>query len=219
MKKDAFSEQRESMVLYQIERRGIVDPRILEAMRSVPRHLFVPEEYIQDAYNDHPLPIGSGQTISQPYIVAFMTNILDLHGDENVLEIGTGSGYQAAVLAQLVKTVHSVERIPELAQHASRTLSKLGITNVQVHQGDGTLGWPADAPYQAILVTAAAPAAPQALLDQLDLNGRMVIPVGTRFYQTLELWKKSKKGCKVQEVLPVVFVPLKGEQGWKENEW
>jgi protein-L-isoaspartate(D-aspartate) O-methyltransferase len=219
MKKDAFVEQRESMVLYQIERRGIVDPRILEAMRSVPRHLFVPEEYIQDSYNDHPLPIGSGQTISQPYIVAFMTNILDLHSDENVLEIGTGSGYQAAVLAQLVKTVHSVERIPELAQQASRTLLMLGITNVQVHQGDGTLGWQADAPYQAILVTAAAPAAPQALLDQLDLNGRMVIPVGTRFYQTLELWKKSKKGCKVQEVLPVVFVPLKGEQGWKENEW
>ncbi len=214
MEIDTFAQERENMVNYQIARRGIVDERVLDAMRAIPRHLFVPAEFQKDAYDDFPLPIGNEQTISQPYIVAFMTNILDLQGDERVLEVGTGSGYQAAVLSMLVKKVHTVERIPALATKARQTLRKLGIKNVDVHMGDGSLGWPKMAPYQAILVTAAAPTAPQALLDQLDLGGRMIIPVGGRFQQALELWHKKKEGLKLQTILPVVFVPLKGKQGW-----
>lgn len=217
MKIDTFTRERENMVNYQIARRGIVDERILDAMHTIPRHLFVPEESQRDAYNDFPLPIGNEQTISQPYIVAFMTNILDLQGNECVLEVGTGSGYQAAVLSLLVKKVYTMERIPALAGKAQKTLQKLGIKNVEVHVGDGSLGWPGNAPYQAILVTAAAPAVPKALLDQLDVGGRMVIPVGGRYQQILELWRRNQDGLKSQTILPVVFVPLKGQQGWKEE--
>jgi protein-L-isoaspartate(D-aspartate) O-methyltransferase len=215
MEIDSYCKDRESMLSVQIAGRGIVDERILDAMRTIPRHFFVPREYQQNAYEDFPLPIGYEQTISQPYIVAFMTNILDLRGNEQVLEVGTGSGYQAAVLSLLVKKVHTLERIPELADRARLTLKELGIKNVDVHEGDGSLGWPQDAPYQAILVTAAAPAAPQALLDQLDMGARMIIPVGGQFHQTLELWQREKEGLKSEAILAVAFVPLKGKQGWK----
>jgi protein-L-isoaspartate(D-aspartate) O-methyltransferase len=218
MKIDPFARERENMVSVQIAGRGIVDERILKAMRTIPRHLFVPQENQQNAYEDFPLPIGYQQTISQPYIVAFMTNILDLQGNEQVLEVGTGSGYQAAVLSLLVKKVHTLERIPELADRARQTLQVLGIKNVEVHVGDGSLGWPQDAPYQAILVTAAAPAAPQALLDQLESGGRMIIPVGGQFQQVLELWRKETEGLKSESILPVAFVPLKGKQGWNVEE-
>jgi protein-L-isoaspartate(D-aspartate) O-methyltransferase len=218
MKIDPFARERENMVSVQIAGRGIVDERILKAMRTIPRHLFVPQEYQQNAYEDFPLPIGYQQTISQPYIVAFMTNILDLKGNERVLEVGTGSGYQAAVLSLLVKKVHSLERIPDLADRARQTLQELGINNVDVHVGDGSLGWLPDAPYQAILVTAAAPAAPQSLLDQLDIGARMIIPVGGQFQQVLELWLRDKEGLKSEAILPVAFVPLRGKQGWNEEE-
>ena len=218
MKIDPFSWERENMVDYQIAGRGIVDERILDAMRTIPRHVFVPEEFQRDAYDDRPLPIGHEQTISQPYIVAFMTNVLDLQGNECVLEVGTGSGYQAAVLSLLVRKVHTVERIPTLADKAQKTLQELGIKNVEVHQGDGSLGWEENAPYQAILVTAAAPSAPRALLDQLDVGGRMIIPVGGRTLQELELWRRNPEGLKFQTILQVVFVPLKGKQGWQEEE-
>jgi protein-L-isoaspartate(D-aspartate) O-methyltransferase len=218
MEMDSFSRERENMVSVQIAGRGIVDERILDAMSTIPRHLFVPTEFQQNAYEDYPLPIGHGQTISQPYIVAFMTNILDLKGNEQVLEVGTGSGYQAAILSHLVKKVHTLERIPALAERARKILQELGIKNVDVHEGDGTLGWLPNAPYQAILVTAAAPAAPQALLDQLDMGARMIIPVGGQFHQVLELWRKEKEGLKSESILPVAFVPLKGEQGWSEEE-
>lgn len=217
MKTDPFARERENMVNNQIARRGIVDERILDAMRTIPRHLFVPEEFQRDAYDDYPLPIGNEQTISQPYIVAFMTNVLDLQGSECVLEVGTGSGYQAAVLSLLVKKVHTMERIPAMAEKAQKTLQELGIKNVEVHKGDGSLGWLDDAPYQAILVTAAAPEAPKALLDQLDVGGRMVVPVGGRYQQILELWRRNQDGLKSQTIIPVVFVPLKGQQGWKEE--
>jgi protein-L-isoaspartate(D-aspartate) O-methyltransferase len=218
MKIDPFTRERENMLSVQIAGRGIVDERILDAMRTIPRHLFVPKESQQNAYEDFPLPIGYQQTISQPYIVAFMTNMLDLQGNEQVLEVGTGSGYQAAVLSLLVKKVHTLERIPELAERARQTLQELGIKNVEVHVGDGSLGWPQDAPYQAILVTAAAPAAPQALLDQLDSGARMIIPVGGQFQQVLELWRREKEGLKSEAILPVAFVPLKGKQGWNVEE-
>ena len=148
-----------------------------------------------------------------------MTDALRLKGDEKVLEIGTGSGYQAAVLSRLVKKVHTIERIGELANQARDLFNEMGLSNIEVHTADGSLGWPDDAPYQAILVTAAAPQAPQALLDQLDIGGRMVLPVGSRFQQVLELWQKEKKDFNRQEILPVVFVPLCGKQGWREEDW
>lgn len=171
------------------------------------------------AYSDGPLPIGSGQTISQPYIVALMTQLLRLKGDENVLEVGTGSGYQAAVLGKLAKQVYTIERYTELADQAAAVLQKLGLNNVRVHIGDGSLGLPEHAPFQAILVTAAAPKVPQSLLEQLDEGGRLVVPVGGRMNQFLELWER--RGAKfVQDVLvPVAFVPLRGRHGWKEDSW
>ena len=191
---------------------------MLHAMRQVPRHRFVPPDYQDQAYDDHPLPIGSGQTISQPYIVAFMTEQLALKGDETVLEVGTGSGYQAAVLARLVRQVHTIERVAELAERAEKIFNELNLTNIKVHVGDGSLGWLPDSPYQAILVTAAAPACPPALQEQLDLGGRMMIPVGERFHQTLELWQRDESGLHCRDVLPVMFVPLKGEQGWNPDD-
>jgi protein-L-isoaspartate(D-aspartate) O-methyltransferase len=213
---DPFSQTREEMVEYQIKARGITDERVLAAMRNVPRHEFIPEEFAGEAYEDHPLPVGGGQTISQPFIVALMTSQLELKGSEKVLEIGTGSGYQAAILAQLAKEVHSVELIPELAAKAQTSLKKLGIENVFVHSGDGSLGWLQAAPYDRIIVTAAAPSVPAELTDQLKTGGKLIIPVGERWNQVLEKWEKTKSGLKRREILSVVFVPLLGEKGWRE---
>jgi len=211
---------RERMVRDQILRRGIIDKRVLAAMQEVPRHLFVPENMQKMAYEDCPLLIGDGQTISQPYIVALMTELLCLKGDEKVLEIGTGSGYQAAVLGALAGEVHSVERLEGLANAARRILKKLSITNVHVHLGDGSLGWRADAPYNGILVTAAAHKVPQPVLNQLADEGRLVIPVGGRMSQDLQLWQRKGGDQFIQKnVLPVAFVPLRGELGWSLKEW
>jgi protein-L-isoaspartate(D-aspartate) O-methyltransferase len=219
MEEDEFRLEREAMVREQIERRGIRDKRVLEALRSVPRHLFVPAEERRYAYHDGPLPIGEGQTISQPYIVAVMTELLELQGDENVLEIGTGSGYQAAVLGRLARTVHTVERYARLAQRAEETLRTLGVNNVFVHVGDGSLGWPANAPYHAIVVTAAAPVVPPALLDQLLPGGRLVIPIGGPEGQMLERWVRKADHLEREVLFAVAFVPLRGAAGWSEGEW
>jgi protein-L-isoaspartate(D-aspartate) O-methyltransferase len=207
------------MVSEQIVARGIRDPLVLDALRAVPRHRFVPPEYADMAYSDGPLPIGQGQTISQPYIVALMTEVLELRGDENVLEVGTGSGYQAAVLAHLAKQVHTIERHAALAERAENILLGLGISNVQVHVGDGSLGLPKYAPYQAIIVTAAAPAVPQPLLDQLDEGGRLVLPVGGTGSQILESWRRQGENFEREAILAVAFVPLRGEHGWKQDHW
>jgi protein-L-isoaspartate(D-aspartate) O-methyltransferase len=179
----------------------------------------VPEPYLNEAYQDHPLPVGEGQTISQPYIVALMTSRLELSGEEKVLEIGTGSGYQAAILAWLAKEVHTVERIPQLAKGAEETLKSLGINNVSVHTGDGSLGWPEYAPYDRIIVTAAAPAVPTELTGQLRIGGRLIIPVGVRWSQMLEEWERTEHGLEKRDILPVVFVPLLGEKGWRTGDW
>jgi len=217
--KDELNQARELMVSEQITRRGVTSPRVLEAMRSVPRDRFVPEDSQAYAYDDYPLPIGQGQTISQPYIVALMTQLLQLEGNEVVLEIGTGSGYQAAVLASIAKTVHSVELLPELSERAARILGELGYLNIHLHAGDGSQGWPKTAPYQGILVTAAAPKPPQALLDQLAEGGRLVIPVGDRGNQELQVWEKVKGDFSHEDIIPVAFVPLRGKEGWHEGQW
>ena len=216
---DTFRKQREAMVYRQIEERGIRDPRLLDVMRRLPRHWFVPPALRGQAYADKPLPIGWNATISQPYIVAAMTELLNLSGDETVLEIGTGSGYQAAVLAEMARWVHTVEYQPELAQQAAQTLSGMQIANVAVHVGDGTLGWPQEAPYQAILVTAAAPALPNPLIEQLAEGGRLVIPVGGLHDQELERWRKSGGQVYREKIFPVEFVPLIGHFGWQKEDW
>ena len=211
-----FGAARKRMVDRQIAQRGLTDNRILEAFQTVPRHLFVPEGQRQFAYSDGPLSIGSGQTISQPYIVAFMTQALELKEGDRVLEIGTGSGYQAAVLAELVREVHTIERHPELAEQAENLLRELGYQNIFVHRGDGTHGLPEFSPYQAVIVTAAAPEVPQPLLDQLADGGRLIMPVGGRSGQVLKRWKKTGDQLKQETLSPVAFVPLIGEFGWKE---
>jgi protein-L-isoaspartate(D-aspartate) O-methyltransferase len=216
---EEFTQQRKEMVRRQIERRGIRDPRLLDVMRSIPRHLFVPVGEAERAYNDGPLQIGSGQTISQPYIVAVMTDLLELKGEENVLEVGTGSGYQAAVLGKMARCVHSVERYPALASKAEGMLRQVGLTDVVVHVGDGSLGWPQGAPYDGILVTAAAPSVPRALLEQLADRGRLVIPVGGQNGQDLQRWQRVGERFEQESIFPVVFVPLRGKSGWGEDEW
>lgn len=216
---DSYQKDRYQMVEEQIAGRSIRNQRVLEAMRQVPRHLFVPPDVRHLAYHNGPLPIGDGQTISQPYIVAVMTSLLALKGDENVLEIGTGSGYQAAILSRLAKTVHTVERHINLAARASQILQELGYTNVFVHHGDGTLGWPETAPYDAILITAAAPTAPPPLLEQLVDGGYLVLPVGNRFSQDLQRWQRTGQHYQTESFLPVAFVPLLGKYGWKEELW
>jgi protein-L-isoaspartate(D-aspartate) O-methyltransferase len=216
---DRFWEARDAMVRDQVEHRRIHNPRLLAVLRRVPRHLFVPPPLRDQAYEDSPLPIGQGQTISQPYMVAAMTALLALNGSENVLEIGTGSGYQAAVLAEMTRSVHTIEIHPHLAQAALALLNSLGLRNVSVHTGDGTLGWPPAAPYQAILVTAAAPDIPVPLIDQLDEGGRLVIPVGGPNGQDLELWRKANGTIYRETLFPVAFVPLRGRFGWQNSEW
>lgn len=210
-----FRIARRHMVEEQITARGVLDSRLLAVMDSVPRHLFIPPDDLAWAYADGPLPIGQGQTISQPYIVALMTELLHVETSDRVLEVGTGSGYQAAVLGLLAADVHTVEVIPELATQAARILNDLCYDNVYVHTGDGSLGWPEAAPYNGILVAAAAPSAPQPLLDQLADEGRLVIPVGGRGYQHLEVWKRTGQDFKRQDNLAVAFVPLRGIHGWK----
>lgn len=210
----AYQAERESMVANQIERRGISDQRVLAAMRSVPRHLFVPEEARADAYRDSPVRIGSGQTISQPYIVAVMTALLKVNAGHKVLDVGTGSGYQAAVLGEIGAEVFSIERHPELAARAENLLDELGYHNIRVFVGDGTEGLEDFAPYDRILVAAAAPSVPQPLLDQLADGGRLIIPVGSRFGQHLEIWVRIGDVFHRTQDIGVMFVPLVGKQGW-----
>jgi len=214
-----YANLRNHMVTEQIVSRGIQDERLLEALRSVPRHWFVPEEYVNIAYSDSPLPIGQGQTISQPYIVALMSELLELQGEENVLEVGTGSGYQAALLAFLATQVHTIERYEALAEKAEKVLMKLGLTNVEVHVGDGTLGLPEYAPFNSIIITAAAPHVPQPLFDQLIDGGSLVLPEGGAGGQMLDRWRKKDGKYKQEHITPVAFVPLRGQYGWKENTW
>ena len=208
---DKYAERRERMVSEQIKARGIRDERVLEAMRAVPRHLFVPPSLQDQAYLDQPLPIGEEQTISQPYIVAFMTELLRPEPGDVVLEVGTGSGYQAAVLSGLVRQVYTIEIIPSLARTAEQRLEQLGFDNVTVKTGDGYLGWPEHAPFDGILVTAAPPEIPSALLAQLKRGGRMVVPVGkSGRTQNLMLLEKSKTSDQIvgRTVIPVRFVPM-----------
>lgn len=202
--------ERAEMVRSQIATRDIRDQRVLEAMREVPRHRFVPLDYRDRAYLDRPLPIGLRQTISQPYIVAVMTELLRPKSTDRVLEIGTGSGYQAAVISRLVAKVYTIEIVPELAERAAKTLAELGYTNVEVSSGDGYRGIPSEAPFDGILVTAAPDEIPQPLIEQLAVGGRMVIPVGN-FYQQLTVIEKTEDGIRKRIVFPVRFVPMTGE--------
>ncbi len=206
---DGFGETRQTMVARQLQRRDITDPRVLIAMGTVPRHRFVPEALGLQAYGDHPLPIGSGQTISQPYIVALMTQWAEVHPGDRVLEVGTGSGYQAAVLAELTDRVFTIELLPELARQAATRLKSLGYGRVQGKSGDGYQGWPEEAPFDAIVVTAAAPLVPQALETQLKEGGRLVIPVESAYgNQTLIRFRKVQGKLVEEASLPVRFVPL-----------
>jgi protein-L-isoaspartate(D-aspartate) O-methyltransferase len=217
---EAFSEfdnARHTMVETQLRRRGISDPALLAAMNTVPRHEFVPPEFRQRAYEDAPLPIGEGQTISQPYIVAAMTGALRLRGSERVLEVGTGCGYQAAILASLARDVFTVESHADLASSAAACLDRLDYANVHVYCGDGTLGLQDFAPFDAILVAAAAPATPAPLLRQLAENGRMIVPVGDVENQELQLIERTGTTFVTTRLEPCRFVPLLGAYGWKES--
>jgi protein-L-isoaspartate(D-aspartate) O-methyltransferase len=211
---DRYRNERKWMVENTIAARGVRDERVLSAIAELPRHLFVQHEDREDAYADHPLPVGCGQTISQPYIVALMTELLHLSGDEKVLEIGTGSGYQAALLGMLAREVHTIEQHAELSEHAQKVILSLGIKNIHFHTGDGSLGLSTQAPFDGIIVTAGAPLIPQPLLDQLTDGGRLVIPVGSRFSQDLQLWWRDGKKYDSESICPVVFVPLRGRHGW-----
>ena len=213
---DPWQVARDRMVETQIAARGITDARVLSAMRKVPRHLFVPEEVRAAAYGDHPLPIGHGQTISQPYIVAMMTSLLQIQPEERVLEIGTGSGYQAAILGILAQEVISLERIPEVARLAQKNLAVSGTRAVRVITGDGTRGYPERAPYDGVLITAATPSIPPPLIDQLAEGGRLVAPVGSRDLQELLRLTRKEKDLLRESFGGVVFVPLLGEHGWEE---
>ena len=209
-----WQRQRDDMVRTQIERRGIVDGRVLDAMRKVPRHLFMPDRLRSQAYGDQALPIGEGQTISQPYIVACMLAALRLKGHEKALDIGVGSGYQAALLSVLCDRVLGVERVPVLGERAARRLEELGYANVRVIVADGTLGHEEEAPYDAIVVGAGAPEAPPPLVRQLATGGRLVIPIGDRYLQRIVTVVKTRHGTTTDEGIGCVFVPLLGEHGW-----
>jgi protein-L-isoaspartate(D-aspartate) O-methyltransferase len=212
-----YPRARDRMVREEVEARGVTDPRVLEAMRAVPRHLFMPAALEREAYGPSALPIGSGQTISAPQMVGIMTAALALTGEERVLEIGTGSGYQAAVLARITRSVVTVERHPELARRAQRILGDLGLDGVVVKVGDGTLGYAGAAPYDRIVVTAAAPGVPQALFDQLKDGGILVAPVGTRAEQTLKRYTKRGAALDEENLCQCVFVPLVGDAGFSEE--
>lgn len=213
-----FAISRRRMVEEQVRSRGVTDPRVIEAMLKVPRHLFVPEALSSQAYNDFPLPIGERQTISQPYMVGVMSEALQLRGDEKVLEIGTGSGYQAAVLALLARQVFSLERIPELARQARRTLDSCGFARVNIRVTDGTYGWENEAPFDGIVVTAGAPAVPRPYLDQLTIGGRLVIPVGDRISQVLvRVTRRGEQDFREERLFGCRFVPLVGNHGWREE--
>jgi protein-L-isoaspartate(D-aspartate) O-methyltransferase len=216
MTEDSYAALRERMVDQQIEARGVVDPRVLAAMRKVPRHLFIPRHLWDQAYNDYPLPIGEDQTISQPYIVALMTELLELQETDRVLEIGTGSGYQAAILAELAAQVFTIDRVASLLAQAEQILTSLGYSNIKTRVGDGTLGWPEAMPFEAIIVTAGAPQVPRPLTEQLALGGRLVIPVGDRWSQTLTCVRKTAEGLKFEYHGGCRFVRLIGEHGWQE---
>lgn len=206
---DEYATLREEMVEKQIRNRGVNDPSVLNAMRVVPRHLFIPEHQKPYAYDDRPLSIGNNQTISQPYIVAFMTEAINPGRDDKVLEIGTGSGYQAAVLAEIVDEVYTIEIVPELADRAKETFDRLGYDNIHTRSGDGYAGWPSEAPFDAIIVTAAPEEVPPPLVEQLREGGRMIIPVGPVYrVQSLQLLTKKNGKLKVRDLLPVRFVPF-----------
>ncbi len=214
MNKDR-ADERAMMVQSQIQSRGVKDLRVLRALEIVPRHLFVPEEFTRDAYCDHPIPIGHDQTISQPYIVAIMTELLVPQEGDNILEIGTGSGYQAAILATICGRVVSIERIPALADAARVSLQRAGVKNVSVFVADGTLGWPEMAPYDGIIITAATPSIPSPLIEQLAPGGRLVAPVGTTQIQELVRLTKNPEGILKERFDGVRFVPLIGKYGWR----
>ncbi|HOA82923.1 protein-L-isoaspartate(D-aspartate) O-methyltransferase [Thermodesulfovibrio thiophilus] len=214
---DKYKHLRELMVETQILERGIRDKRVIEVMKKLPRHLFVPENIIDDAYDDRALPIGHGQTISQPYIVALMTELIELKGDEKVLEIGTGSGYQSAILAELAREVHTVERVLQLAEESRKRFERLGYKNIKVYIRDGTEGVPEEAPFDRIIITAATPEIPPPLVEQLKEGGIVVAPVGERYSQYM--LKAIKKGNELERyyLIPVAFVPLIGKYGWKDE--
>jgi len=216
---DPFASEREDMVRHQLEGRGIGDKKVLTAMRKVPRHKFVPEDQRWRAYGDGPLPIGQSQTISQPYVVALMCELLKLTDSESVLEIGTGSGYAAAVLSELCRHVTTIERLPGLAERADETLDATGFENVNVKCADGTLGCPEDAPFDAILVSAGAPETPEVLKQQLAIGGRLVIPVGRSksLQELLRIRRVSETGFETEHLGGVAFVPLIGEKGWQTD--
>jgi len=214
MMKNEYEVENNRMIVEQIIRRGITEERLISAIRSVPRHLFVLDDYRKFAYSDSPLSIGFGQTISQPYIVALMISELHLNGTEKVLEVGTGCGYQAAILANMAEKIITMELIPELAERASQTLKLLGLMKVQVITGDGSVGWPTGAPYDAIVVSAAAPKVPDPLLEQLGKSGRLILPVGEWGMQQLEIWTRTNTEISRDVSIPVAFVPLRGKHGW-----
>jgi len=213
----AGAEARRAMVARIVAAGLVSDPRVVEALATVPRHLFVPEALVAEAYGDHALPIGAGQTITQAANVGRAAELAAIPRGGRVLEVGTGSGYQAAVLARLAGQVFSLERIPELAAEARRVLASLGVRNVSVKVFDGTYGWREHAPYDAIVVAAGGPRVPQALLDQLTPQGRLVIPVGSRGGQILELWQRAEGDVRCEAIIPVAFVPLVGKFGWREE--
>lgn len=210
---DEYAAERSAMVKRQIAARGLLDPRLLAAFGTVPRHLFVETENWHQAYQDNALAIGFGQTISQPYIVALMTALLALQGRERVLEVGTGSGYQAAILSRLAAEVYTVELEPRLADRAGKVLAGLAYRNIHLRVGDGSLGWPEHAPYDGILVAAFAPHPPAPLLNQLTEGGRLVIPVGNKSGQMLEVWTRHGEDFECERIAPVAFVPLRGQFG------
>ena len=215
MMRNDYVQARERMVEQQLVSRGILDPRVLRAMATVPRHLFLENALWNRAYEDHPLPIGADQTISQPYMVALMAEALELKGAEKVLEVGTGSGYAAAVLGELCAEIFTVEAVKELAWKARSLLSSLGYGNVSVLVGDGTLGWEEHAPYDAVIISAAAPCIPRPLLEQLKIPGRLLFPMGEKDLQTLVRLRKDQGGIREEYLGECLFVKLKGRYGWE----
>jgi protein-L-isoaspartate(D-aspartate) O-methyltransferase len=214
---DVFAQQKQAMIEHQIRARGITDSRVLDSLKKIPRHEFVPVSLRHESYTDRPVAIGSGQTISQPYIVAYMLQAAAVRLSDLVLEIGTGSGYATALLAELAKAVVSIERFPELGRRAAELLNRLGYINVQIEIGDGTLGFPQRAPYDVIFISAAAPYFPPALLQQLAIGGRMIIPVGDATNQELQLVTNTPEGNVVRRLEGCRFVPLIGEEGFRTS--